>query len=105
MLHNIKCDLKVIIFRGKTSMANMKVIRTVVIDAPRLGAKIKAARLKAKKRGLDLTEICKIVGMTTSNWYRIENEDTKGLPEETLKKIEEVLKVDLGVNFNNLIAA
>lgn len=84
---------------------SMKVIRTTIVEVNNLGEKIKEARLNAKDKGIDLTEICKRVGMTTSNWYRIEKEDTKGLPEETLKKIEEVLGVDLGVNFNHPVAA
>lgn len=75
----------------------MKVRRVTEIEIPGLGKKIKAAREKDPR---SLVEICQIVGMTTSNWYRIEKEITKFLPIETLKKIEEVLNVDLGVNFD-----
>lgn len=82
----------------------MKVIRTTIIEIPNLGEKIKAARENDNR---SLTKICQLVGMTTSNWYRIEKEDTKALPEETLVKIQEVLKIDLGIesiNFKTPIA-
>ena len=74
----------------------MKVERTVVVSAPGLGKKIKKAR-KADER--TLTDICAAVGMTTANWYRIEAEK-QILPEVTLRKIESVLGVDLGVRFD-----
>ncbi len=77
--------------------ALMKVRRVTEIEIPGLGEKIKRVREKDPR---SLVEICQLVGMTTSNWYRIEKEITKFLPIETLKKIEEVLKVDLGVEFD-----
>jgi transcriptional regulator with XRE-family HTH domain len=80
----------------------MKVVQVKEIDIPGLGKKIKEAREKDPRT---LVDICKLVGMTTSNWYRIEKETTKLLPLETLEKIQEVLGVDLGVNFNAPIAA
>ncbi len=89
----------------KAIVTKMKVIRTTIIEIPSLGEKIKQARENDNR---SLTKICQLVGMTTSNWYRIEKEDTKALPEETLKKIEEVLGVDLRVtekNFRTPIAA
>ncbi|MBD2471709.1 helix-turn-helix transcriptional regulator [Nostoc sp. FACHB-145] len=43
-----------------------------------------------------LKAICKAVGMSQMNWYRIE-EEKQSLPLETLHKIEEVLGVDFGV--------
>jgi hypothetical protein len=39
--------------------------------------------------------------MTTMNWYKIEAEDTKALPIETLRRIEEVLGVDFRVSFDD----
>ena len=75
----------------------MKVRRVTEIEIPGLGEKIKRAREQDPR---SLVDICQIVGMTTSNWYRIEKEITKYLPIETLKKIEEVLNVDLGVSFD-----
>ena len=72
----------------------MKVSKTHVIDVPSLEARIKAAR-EADKRSL--IKICSLVGMTPANWYKIEAGDTKVLPIETLRKIEEVLGVNFGV--------
>ncbi|WP_026734911.1 helix-turn-helix domain-containing protein [Fischerella sp. PCC 9605] len=73
----------------------MKVTKTISIDVPDLGAKIKAAR-EADPRSLKA--ICKAVGMSQMNWYRIEDEK-QSLPIEKLRKIEEVLGIDFGVNF------
>ena len=72
----------------------MQVHRTLRKNVPGLGAKIKKAREGDQR---PLTEICAQVGMTTANWYRIEGEETKSLPIETLRRIEEVLGVKFGV--------
>ncbi|MTJ47952.1 helix-turn-helix transcriptional regulator [Dolichospermum sp. UHCC 0259] len=74
----------------------MKVRRTIDIEIPGLGKRIRQAR-EADKRSL--AEICRQIPMTTMNWYKIESEETKALPIETLQRIEEVLKVDFGINF------
>jgi transcriptional regulator with XRE-family HTH domain len=71
----------------------MKVTKTISIDVPKLGEKIKEAR-EADSRSLKA--ICKAVGMSQMNWYRIE-EEKQSLPIETLRKIEKVLGVDFGV--------
>ncbi|MEH2201228.1 helix-turn-helix domain-containing protein [Nostoc sp.] len=76
----------------------MKVKKVIEIEAPELGKRIKEAR-EANKRSL--TDLCAAAGMTTANWYRIESEDTKSLPVETLRKIEEVLGVNFGVTFDD----
>ena len=72
---------------------SMKVTKTVSTDVPKLGAKIKQAR-EADLRSLKA--ICELVGMSQTNWYRIE-EEKQTLPIETLRKIEEVLGIDFGV--------
>jgi transcriptional regulator with XRE-family HTH domain len=72
----------------------MKVKKLIEKEFPGLGAKIKQAR-EADKRSL--TEICALVGMTTANWYKIEAEDNKSLPIETLRRIEEGLGLEFGV--------
>ena len=77
--------------------SQMKVTKTLTLDAPQLGQRIKAAR-EADSRSL--TSICKLVGMTTMNWYRIESEQ-QSLPIETLEKIEQVLGVEFGVSFED----
>lgn len=82
-------------------MTQMKVRRVTDIDVPGLGAQIKRAR-EAFLRDSDmtLTQVCASIGMTTANWYRIEAEDAKSIPLDTLRKMEQVLGVDFGVVFD-----
>jgi transcriptional regulator with XRE-family HTH domain len=75
----------------------MKVKKILEIEIPKLGSRIRQAR-EADSRSL--AEICRQIPMTTMNWYRIEAEETKALPIETLQRIEEVLGVDFGVKFD-----
>jgi transcriptional regulator with XRE-family HTH domain len=75
----------------------VKVVRTQEREVPNLGKRIEKAR-KADSRSL--TQLCALVGMTAANWYRIESEKQM-LPEETLRRIEEVLGVDFGVSFDD----
>ncbi|MBF2014618.1 MAG: helix-turn-helix domain-containing protein [Rivularia sp. T60_A2020_040] len=75
----------------------MKVKKILEIEIPELGSRIRQVR-EADSRSL--AEICRQIPMTTMNWYRIEAEETKALPIETLQRIEEVLGVDFGVNFD-----
>ena len=79
--------------------ACVKVERTQLLDVPGLGDQIKAARENSDR---PLRELANAAGMTTANWYRIENEEVKRLPEETLRKIEQVLGVEMGVSFDDL---
>lgn len=76
----------------------MKVRQIVEKDYPGLGEKIRDAR---EWDGRSLAEICRQAEMTTMNWYKIENEETKSLPIETLRKIEEVLDVCFGVSLDD----
>lgn len=76
----------------------MKVRKVVEREYPGLGGRIKKAR---ENDGRSLTQICAACDMTTANWYKIEGEDTKFLPLPTLRKIEQVLKVDLGVDLED----
>jgi len=75
----------------------MKVRKVIDQDVSGLGARIKAARESDER---SLTAICAEAKMTAANWYKIENEETKVLPLETLQKMEEVLGIDLGVRFD-----
>lgn len=71
------------------------IVRKVTdIKVPGLGEKIKEARLRDRR---SLAEICRQIPMSPVNWYKIESEETKALPIETLRRIEEVLNIDLGV--------
>ena len=72
------------------ALTKVKVVRTIAVDVPDLGARIREAR-KADKR--NMTDIASAAGMSVQNWYRIEDEKQM-LAEETLRKIEEVLGID-----------
>jgi len=76
----------------------MKVRKVIDVETPGLGAKIKAAR-EADSRSL--LSICKAVDLTPMYWYKIEAEEVKALPIETLRQIEEVLGIDFGVSFDD----
>ena len=77
---------------GKT----MEVISSKVLIVTGLGQKIKTVRVADPR---PLTTICKIMNMSSNNWYRIEKE-SQSLPLETLRKIENVLGVDFGVKLD-----
>ena len=64
---------------------------------PELGKKIKEARLSDKR---SLAQICREISMSPVNWYKIESEETKALPIETLRRIEQVLGIDLDVHID-----
>ncbi len=83
---------------GKVAGTLMKVRKVIEIEVPGLGSRIRQAREVDSR---SLAEICRQVPMTTMNWYRIEAEETKALPIETLRRIEEVLGVDFEVSFDN----
>ena len=71
----------------------MKVVKTIEVNIPGLGEKIKQARIRDHR---PLVQICQELGMSTMNWYRIEKEEQM-LPVETLRKIEEVLNVNFKI--------
>jgi transcriptional regulator with XRE-family HTH domain len=69
------------------------------VDAPGLGAQIKAAR-EADVRSV--TKLAKEVGISRNYWYQLESESVLGgVAEDTLRKIEEVLGVNMGVKFDD----
>ena len=71
----------------------MNVYRVISVSVPELGAKIKATREKDSR---SLSAICREAGMSRESWYKIEAE-RQDLPIETLRKIEQVLGVDFGI--------
>ncbi|MEM9451607.1 MAG: helix-turn-helix transcriptional regulator [Cyanobacteria bacterium P01_E01_bin.6] len=80
-------------------MNSVQVKRTIetVIDFPNLGKRIQVAREKDSR---SLSEICRQSGISRSYWYQIEAEDLRSpATEEIVRKIESVLGVDLGVEF------
>ncbi|BAB78118.1 hypothetical protein DSM107007_47170 [Nostoc sp. PCC 7120 = FACHB-418] len=75
----------------------MKVEKRIRKEVPGLGERIRRAR-KIDKRSLQ--EIAALAGMSTPNWYAIENEEMKTLPLATLRRIEAALGVSFDVNFD-----
>jgi transcriptional regulator with XRE-family HTH domain len=76
----------------------MRVRKVIDKKVPGLGKLIKEARESDRR---SLSELCRQVNMTPMNWYKIENEETKALPIETLRAIEQVLGVDFGISFDD----
>ena len=74
----------------------MKVLKTIDVDVPGLGERLRQAR-EADPR--TLAKICREVPMSPMNWYKLEKEETKAIPIETLSRIESVLGVDFGIKF------
>ncbi|MEO0644682.1 MAG: helix-turn-helix transcriptional regulator [Cyanobacteria bacterium J06650_10] len=79
----------------------VKVIRTLELEVPDLGKRIKEARNKIKnEKGKTITDLASASGMSAQNWYRIENE-RQTLPEETLRLMEAALECSFGVSFDD----
>jgi transcriptional regulator with XRE-family HTH domain len=80
----------------------VKVIRTLEVEVPSLGRKIKEARNRIKdEKGKTITDLASASGMSAQNWYRIENE-RQTLPEETLRLMETALECSFGVSFDGV---
>jgi len=83
-------------FRQKQGI-RVRQIKEIEIEG--LGERIKKARFASRK---PLDKICEEVGVCLTYWYDLEKETLKGaLSIENVRKIEESLKTDLGVNFND----
>ena len=82
----------------------VKVIRTLEVEVPNLGQKIKEARNRIKnEKGKTITDLASASGMSAQNWYRIENE-RQTLPEETLRLMEAALECSFDVSFSDSYA-
>lgn len=64
---------------------------TLSVEVPQLGTRIKAAR---EKSGKSPTKIAALADMSVANLYRIESEDTKSIPWDTLRRLGEALGED-----------
>ena len=74
----------------------MRIRQVKEVEIEGLGERIKQARLDSRK---SLEQICDEVGVSRTYWYDIEKETVRGaLSIENLRKIEEVLGVNFGVN-------
>lgn len=80
-------------------MKFVKVKRTVIKEVEKLGDRIREAR---KQSGKTLEWLASTAGISRVYWYDIENEKLRdSLPEETLRRIELALDIDLGVDFDD----
>lgn len=80
------------------STVRVKRIVEVVNDFPGLGERIKVAREKDDR---SLSQICRDCGISRSYWYQLEAEDLRSpATEEIIRKIEQTLNVNLGVQFD-----
>ena len=80
------------------NLVQVKRVVETVGDFPGLGKRIQDAREKDSR---SLSEICRQSGISRSYWYQIEGEDLRSpATEEIIRKIENVLGVDLGVTFD-----
>lgn len=80
-------------------METVKIRRYIDIEVKGIGEKIKQAR---KTDGRSVEVLAAQAEMSRSYWHDIEAERVRDtLPEDTLRKIEQVLGVDLGVKFND----
>lgn len=73
------------------------------VDFPGLGEQLKEARLKSDR---SLTQLAASVGISRNYWYQLEAEAVLGgVTLDTLRKIEDVLGVDFGVCFEDILAS
>ena len=64
------------------------------IDVPELGQRIRDARHES---GRTITQLAAEADISVANWYAIEQERIKVLPLPTLRRIEQVLGIEFGV--------
>ena len=74
---------------------------TLSVDLPGLGSRIKEVR---ESLGLSPTWVAAQAGMSVANLYRIESEDAKSLPRETLRKLSGALNVDFDAEVKAVLA-
>lgn len=80
-------------------MYAMKIRRFTDIEVEGLGERIKRAR-KADTRSVEV--LAGEAGISRAYWHDIEAERVReALPEDTLRRIEEVLGIDFGVRFDD----
>lgn len=80
-------------------MNTVKVRRSIDVETKGLGKRIKEAR---KADGRPVEVLAALAEISRAYWHDIEAERIRDtLPEETLRKIERVLNVDFGVDFDS----
>ena len=86
---------------GRRTIVSNRMKVTLSVDIPKLGPKIRAAR---ERLGKSPTLIAAMAGMSVANLYRIESEDTKSVPRETLIRLSEALEIDLDAEVRAVLA-
>lgn len=75
---------------------------TLSVNLPGLGSRIRSAR---EEKQLTSTWVAAHASMSVANLYRIETEDAKSLPRETLKKLSEAIGVDFDAEVKKALIA
>jgi Helix-turn-helix domain len=75
---------------------SVKVVRQLETYVPNLHERIKEAR---EKDGRSVQVLATLAGISTAYWYKLEAGTQKWISEDVLRRIEQVLGIDFGVNF------
>jgi transcriptional regulator with XRE-family HTH domain len=79
----------------------VKIRRYIDVEIGNLGEKIKYHR---KADGRSVEELAIAAQISRSYWHDIENERLRAaLPEKTLRRIEEVLGINFGIDFDKIV--
>jgi transcriptional regulator with XRE-family HTH domain len=78
-------------------ISKMKISVTRVYEVEGLGDRIRRERKASPKT---ITQLAAEAGISVAYWNRIETEKLVSLPIETLRAIEKVLEVSLGVSID-----
>ncbi|MGL5807938.1 MAG: helix-turn-helix domain-containing protein [Xenococcaceae cyanobacterium] len=78
--------------------SSVKVIRQKESYAPNLHERIKEAR---EKDGRSAQVLATLAEISTAYWYKLEAGTQKWISEDVLRRIESVLGVDFGVQFDD----
>ncbi|MCA2693197.1 MULTISPECIES: helix-turn-helix transcriptional regulator [unclassified Microcystis] len=79
------------------TISKMKISVTRVYEVEGLGDRIRRERKASPKT---ITQLAAEAGISVAYWNRIETEKLVSLPIETLRAIEKVLEVSLGVSID-----
>ena len=79
------------------TISKMKISVTRVYEVEGLGDRIRRERKASRKT---ITQLAAEAGISVAYWNRIETEKLVSLPIETLRAIEKVLDVSLGVSID-----
>jgi len=75
---------------------------TLSVEVSHLGQRIRAARMASDKTP---TMIAALAEMSVANLYRIESEDTKSIPRDTLRRLGEALGEDFDAEVREALKA